>query len=213
MNYGEFKTAVQQYVENYETPFTDNLPTFIRSAEQRIYNSVNLPATRKTATGTLTQGVGTIDLTGLPDPFLAPISLKITVSGLPVYLLNKELDYLQEMYPASTEAQPTLYAQVDETQLIVRPIPNSGYTYALIYYAKTNSLVDLADDTNTSWLGDNFDTVLLFATLVEAAVFNKQDPTVYETGYQEKLSLLITLINGKNQQDQYREGAPRAPVV
>ena len=213
MNYGELKTAMQGYVENYETPFVGNLATFIRNAEQRIFNSVNLPSTRVTATGTLSIGDASIDISALTGTFLAPISLRITVAGLPIYLLNKELDYLSEMYPSATQAQPTLYAQVDNTALVVRPVPDLAYAYTLQYFGNVDSIVDVGDDNSTSWLGDNFDGVLMFGALVEGAIFNKQDPTVYEAAYQEKLSLLITLINGKNQQDQYREGAPRAPVV
>jgi hypothetical protein len=212
MNYGELKQAIQDYLEVHEAPFTDHLDEFIEAAEQRIYNEVNLPATRKTVAGTLTIGDGAIDLTALPDTFLAPISLKITVAGLPTFLLNKELDYLAEMYPSATPALPTLYAQVDNESLVVRPIPDLGYAYSLQYYAKTDSIVAPGDDAHTSWLGDNFDGVLLFAALVEGAVFNKQDPAVYETGFLTKMELLKVLIDGKNQQDQYRQGSPRKEV-
>lgn len=212
MNYGEMKQAIKDYLEVHESPFTDHLDAFIEAAEQRIFNAVNLPATRVTATGTLTIGVGTIDLTALSQTFSAPISLKITVGGLPVFLLNKELDYLAEMYPAATQATPALYAQVDDTALTVRPLPDIAYPYTLQYYAKTDSLVDVGNDAHTSWLGDNFAGVLLFGALVEGAVFNKQDPAVYEVGFGEKLELLKTLIDGKNQRDQYRRGAPRKQV-
>lgn len=212
MNYGQMKEKIQQYLEAYEVPFVDNLPVFIDSAEQRIYNEINLPATRKTHVGALTLGSGDISLTTMNDPFLAPISLNIMVDGMPVFLMNKELDYLSEMYPASIMDQPTLYAQADESRLVVRPVPNDNYVYTLQYYAKTDSLVSDVDDNNTSWLSDNYDGVLLFGALVEGAIFNKQDPTVYEAGFNAKLALLKTLIDGKNQQDQYRQGAPRKQV-
>jgi hypothetical protein len=209
MTLTELNTAVQQYLETEETSFVANLPIFIRNAEQRIYNAVNLPATRKTFTGALTIGVGTIDLAALSPAFLAPISLALSVNGNPQFLINKELSYLTEMYPSSTTGVPTLYAQVDETALIVRPLPVAAYTYTLNYYAKADSI--LTD--GTSWLGDNFDSVLMYATLVEGAMYLKLDAAavqLYETGFQAKMELLKMLIDGKNQTDQYRTGSQRA---
>ena len=210
MNLAQLTTAIQQYLECYETTFTDNIPVFLRNAEQRIYTKINLPATRKTVTGTLTIGVGTIDLVGLTDAYLAPISLSLTVNSAPAYLLNKELNYLTEMYPAATQGTPTLYAQVDETQLIVRPLPDAAYPFALNYYAKADSILD-----GTSWLGDNFDSVLMHGALVEGALFlklGKDTVALHEAAFGEKMALLEILIDGKNQQDQYRKGTARVPV-
>ena len=212
MTYGNLKFSIMSYLECYEGPFRTMISVFIQNAEQRIMNAVNLPATRATVTGTIPAGSDEISLVGLAEPYLAPISLRIDVGGEPQFLLNKELDFLREMYPTAATDTPTLYAQVDETKLLVRPVPDADYTYTLQYFGNTDSIVDRNNDDNTSWLGDNMDGVLLYGSLVEAAIFNKQSPEVYEAGYQEKLALLVTLINGKNQQDQFREGAPRVSV-
>lgn len=208
MTLTQLKSAIQSYLEETESTFVDNLENFIRMTEQRVLNRINLPATRKTVTGTLTIGNDGLDISALTDPFLAPISLQLTVSSRQKFLLNKEMNYLDAMYPAATTGEPELYAQENETYLRVRPTPDVAYPYELTYYAKAASIIT----TGSSWLGDNFESVLLWGACKEGAIFLKMGSDqigTYEAAFQEQMTLLEELIDGKNQRDQYRSGTRR----
>jgi len=187
MNYSELVAEIQSYVENQFT--TTDINTFIQQAEQRVYNTVQLPAFRKNVTGTLT--IGNSYLT-MPTDWLATFSLAvITAAGEYQYLLNKDVNFIRAAYPT--------------------PTPDYAYTAELHYYYYPESIVT----AGTTWLGDNFDSVLLYGSLLEAYTFMKGETdviTVYQARYQEAMSLLKQLGDGKDRRDAYRSGQVRYPV-
>jgi len=178
MNYSELVAEIQSYVENQFT--TTDINTFIQQAEQRVYNTVQLPAFRKNVTGTLTIGNSYLSV---PTDWLATFSLAvITAAGEYQYLLNKDV-----------------------------PTPDYAYTAELHYYYYPESIVT----AGTTWLGDNFDSVLLYGSLLEAYTFMKGEQDViqgYQGRYQEALALLKMLGDGKDRRDAYRSGQVRYPV-
>lgn len=212
MNYSQLSSAIQQYTENTESSFVANIPTFVQLAEERIYNTVQLPAIRKNVTGNLTSGVKYLQL---PTDWLATFSLAVIdpVTNAQEFLLNKDVNYIRQAYPdPDDEGVPQHYAQFDANTLILGPTPDDNYEMELHYYYYPESIVT----AGTSWLGDNFETVLLYGALREAYVYMKGEADMianYEAKYQESLGLLKVLGDGKDRRDAYRSGQVRVPVL
>jgi hypothetical protein len=215
MNYTELVAAIEAYAENYDTSpggFVDNIPVFVQQAEQRIYNMVQLPALRRNQTGTTTVGNKYLSL---PTDWLATYSVAVINSDNEyTYLLNKDVNFIRQSYPSTDAAfygLPEYYGQFDQNTFIMGPTPDDNYTIELHYFYYPTSIVD----AGTSWLGDNFDTVLLYGSLLEAASFMKSESdtiTYYKNRYDEALAELKQLGDGKNRQDSYRSGQVRYPV-
>jgi hypothetical protein len=226
MNYTQLKTAIEDYTQNYETTFIANLPVFITQAEQRIYNSVQFPSLRKNMTGNIT--VNNKYLSTPPD-FLAPYSLAIypQSGGNYIYLLNKDVNFIRECYPNPTDyGVPKYYALfgptvssgaiTNELTFILGPTPDAGYYAELHYYYYPVSISDTVNNpSGTTWLGDNFDTVLLYGSLIEAYTFMKGEADMlqlYNQKYMEALSLAKRLGDGMEREDAYRSGQYRQKV-
>lgn len=208
MNYASLVAEISSYTENVFS--TDDINTFITQAEQRVLNSVQLPASRKVAALTSSVGVATI---ALPSDYLATFSVSIQFqSGAISYLLNKDPNFLREAFPSSATAQPTHYALTGPFEFTLAPIPNAAYTVNVAYFYYPASITT----ANTSWLGDNFSSVLLYGSLVEAYIFMKGDQdimAVYDTKFKEALAMLKQLADAKNRQDTFRDGQVRYPVT
>jgi len=226
VNYSALFDTIQGYVENDfptttvnsssgsgTTTFTskEQIDTFIQEAEQRIYNSVQILALRKNVTGQTTQDNKYLST---PSDWLANFSLAVIdpVTGGYDYLLNKDVNYIREAFPfPATTGKPTHYAYFDENSYILGPTPNAAYTMELHYFYYPQSIVT----AGTSWLGDNFDSALLYGSLLEAYTFMKGEQDViqnYIARYNEALALLKQLGEGKNRQDMYRTQQARVPV-
>lgn len=212
MNYAGLTAAIKDYCANSEVTFVANIPVFVQAAEERIYNSVQIPAIRKNALGTLSTGNKYLTL---PDDWLATFSFAVidSTTHVQTFLLNKDVDYIREAYPdPDDQGVPIHYAQFDSNTLILGPTPDSGYPVELHYYFYPESIVT----ANNTWLGDNFETVLLYGSLREAYLFMKGEADVtqsYEQKYQESLMLLKQLGDGKNRRDAYRSGQVRVDVA
>jgi hypothetical protein len=211
MTYGELKTAIQDYTENDETTFVNNLPLFIRLAEERILKSVQLNLFQKNQAGTMTSGNQYL---AAPSDFLAPFSLSIDVSGAAEFLLFKDLDFVQTYTPdPTTTGQPKYYAQFDVDNFILAPTPNANYTVDIHYLYRPASLTAGAD-SGTSWLSTNAEIALLYGSLVEAYTFMKGDPNLmqmYMQRYGEAVSRLKNLGEAQETIDEYRYGSIRIP--
>jgi hypothetical protein len=199
--------------------------TFIKQAEQRIYNTVQFPSLRKNVMGVLSSGNKYLSL---PSDFLATYSLAVVDdTGAYEFLLNKDVNFIRQAYPKPTDtAIPKYYALfgptttndatpviTDELSAILGPTPDANYDVELHYYYYPESIVDAAD--GRTWLGDNFDTVLLYGTLVEAYIYMKGESdmmTTYQTKYQEALAQAKRLGDGMERQDAYRSGQYRQAV-
>ena len=211
MTYGELKQAIQDYTENDETTFVNNLPLFIRLAEERILKSVQLNLFQKNQAGTMTTGNQYL---AAPSDFLAPFSLSIDVSGDAEFLLFKDLDFVQTYTPdPTTTGQPRYYAQFDVDNFILAPTPNTNYTVDIHYLYRPASLTAGAD-SGTSWLSTNAEIALLYGSLVEAYTFMKGDPNLmqmYMQRYGEGVSRLKNLGEAQETIDEYRYGTLRTP--
>ena len=208
MNYTQLKTAIEDYTQNYETTFIANLPVFVEQAEQRIYNSIQFPSLRKNVTGILTSQNKYLSC---PNDFLAPYSLAIypQAGGDYIYLLNKDVNYMREAYP-----NPTSGTITNELSFIVGPTPDAGYNAELHYYYYPESITTAS--SGQTWLGDNFDTVLLYGSLVEAYTFMKGETDMmglYNQKYNEALALAKRLGDGLERRDAYRSGQLRIDVT
>lgn len=205
------RQAIQDYCENGETSFVANIPTFVQLAEQRIYNSVQVLVERKNSVGNTSIGNPYLSL---PSDWLATFSLALTIPATnnTSFLLNKDVEFIREafMNPV-TLGTPTHYAQFDKDTLILGPTPDVNYSVELHYFGYPTSIVT----AGTSWIGDNFDNVLLYGSLREAYLYMKGEPDIiaeYEKKYQEGLLLLRNLAEGKNRTDTYRVVQNRIPV-
>ena len=235
MTYTELITAIQTYTENTfpSTTLADNtvvssttqLNRFITQAEQRIYNSVQFPSLRKNVVGNLTS---TNKYLSCPDDFLSTYSLAVVdATGAYEYLLNKDVNFIRQAYPNPTTDTgiPKYYALfgptvngsgtiTNELSFMVGPTPDSSYTVELHYYYYPVSIT--VSSTGQTWLGDNFDTVLLYGSLVEAYTYMKGETdmmALYDGKYKEALALAKRLGDGLERSDAYRSGQARvAPL-
>ena len=226
MNYQTLFQTIQAYVENdfpdtavidtsgtsTTLADTDQINTFIQQAEQRIFNSVQLPDLRKNVTGNFTASNKYLNV---PSDWLATFSLAvIDNAGRYYYLLDKDVNFIRESYPnPSVEGLPQHYALFDDTTFVVGPTPDDSYNVELHYFYYPISIT--ASVSGTSWLGDNFDSVLLYGSLLEAYTFMKGEGDVlatYQKRYDESLAMLKQLGEGKNRQDMYRTPQVRYPV-
>jgi hypothetical protein len=238
VNYTQLFETIKGFTENdfpntqYGDPtaatetFTsaEQINTFIRQAEQRIYNSVQFPSIRKNVTGPTT--INNKYLSSPPD-FLAVYSMAVIdpVTGDYEYLLNKDVNFIRAAYPNPTATgKPYYYALfgptttntnppviTNELTFILGPTPDAAYNIELHYYYYPESIVT----ATTTWLGDNFDSLLLYGSLLEAYTFMKGEPDVianYEKRYNEALALAKRLGDGMERQDAYRSGQFRMDV-
>lgn len=216
MNYTELKTAVEDSTEN--TFSATDFATLTKLAEQKIYNSVQLPALRKNVTGTLSAGNKYL---AAPNDFLSVFSLAVfpTAGGEYIYLIDKDVNFIREAFPnPTTTGTPKYYAIFGpvynlptELTFILGPTPSAGFSAELHYFYYPESIVT----ANTSWLGDNFDSVLFNAVMVEAGRFMQTEQDImgmYQKQFDESFVLLKNLGDGKNRMDAYRNGQVRNPV-
>ena len=234
MNYQSLASQIQAFTENTfpDTGTWDNqlvssedqINQFIENAEQRIYNTVQFPSLRKNVTGLTTASNKYLST---PTDFLSAFSVAvITPDGRYEFLINKDVNFIRAAYPSPTSTGlPRYYALfgptttndpdpvvTNELSLILGPTPNAAYNVELHYYYYPESIVT---EGNT-WLGDNFDTVLLYGALVEAAIFMKAEPdtlTTYQAKYAEAISQAKRLGDALQREDAYRSGQYRQPVT
>jgi hypothetical protein len=220
MTYTELIAAIADYTENSFT--TVELNTFITQAEQRIYNTVQLAAIRKNVEGLLTVSNKYLSC---PSDFLSVFSLAVVkTNGEYVYLQNKDVNYIREMYPSPTATGVPKYYAIfgpatvggvitDELALILGPMPDASYTTELHYYYYPQSITTVTD--GRTWLGDNYDPALLYGSLVEAYIFMKGEQDMmayYEKKFQDALMQLKRLGDGLERGDAYRDGQAKYKV-
>ena len=228
MNYSQLVTAIQSYTENQfpavyladgsTESSTAQINRFIEQAEQRIYNMIQFPSLRRNVTGFTSQNNKYL---ACPADFLATYSMAVVAAdGSYEYLLNKDVNFIRQAYPQPTDlAIPKYYAlfgpsysNSTELSFILGPTPDASYTVELHYFFYPESITA----SNTSWLGDNFDSVLLYASLVEAYTFMKGEQDIislYDTKFKEALALAKRLGDGMERQDAYRSGQFRQAVT
>ncbi len=220
MTYAELLAEIQNYTQNYESTFVATIPTFVEQAEERIYNSVQIPPLRKNVTGGVTTGNKYLSC---PADYLSSFSLAvIDGDGNYEYLLNKDVNFIRAAYPSPTdEGLPKYYAlfgptvissvTTDELSFILGPTPDDDYDVELHYYYYPQSIVS----AGTSWLGDNYSPVLLYGSLVEAYTYMKGEADImafYEKKYQDAVMQLNRLGTGLERGDSYRDGQAKIKV-
>jgi hypothetical protein len=219
MNYAQLVETIKGYTEN-DFPdtagsggmtSTEQINTFIVNAEERVFNAVQLLDLRKNVTGNVTAGNKYLSV---PSDWLANFSLAVIdpVTGEYEYLLNKDVSYIRQAYPSPSDTgKPLYYAFFDVDSYILGPTPNANYEMELHYFYYPQSITE----AGTSWLGENFESVLLYGSLLEAYTFMKGEADViaqYQKRYDEALAMLKQLGEGKNRQDMYRTTQVRYPV-
>tara|TARA_R110000803_G_scaffold163354_1_gene226980 strand:- start:535 stop:1170 length:636 start_codon:yes stop_codon:yes gene_type:complete len=198
--YATLNQAIQDYCENNETSFVTNMPDFVTQAEDRILNSVQLPAFRKSVAGNMTLGNRFLSL---PADYLAPYSVAIENSGSE-FLILKDVPWIREVYPDKTATStPKYYATFSDESFLIGPTPNASFDVEIHYFYRPESIVT----AGTSWLGTNAESCLLYGCLVEAYTYMKGEQDIiglYEARYREALEELKDLGEGFSQSDNYR---------
>ena len=204
--YSSLKTAIQDYTENDEPTFTNNLDIFIKNAEEFILKNVQLTNFRKNSTGVM---ASSNQYLGCPTDFLAPFSLSFTSSSVKTFVELKDVNFIQTFNPNSaTTGAPRYYAMFDTDYFILGPTPDSNYAVELHYYYRPSSLT-AAGDSGTTWLSTNAPVALLYGSLIEAYTFMKGDPQLladYQRRFMEALSGLKSFGEAKEVTDGYRTG-------
>ena len=223
MNFTQLSNAIQAYTENTEANFITEIPVFVQQAEQRIYNTVQFPSLRKSVQGVMSSSSPYL---AAPADFLASYSFAvIDGDGNYEYLLNKDVAFIRQVYPNPTDVGlPKYYALfgpavssgaiLNELSFIFGPKPDVNYSMELHYYYYPESITIAA--SGETWLGDNFDSVLLYGSLVEAYTYMKGETdmmALYNQKYSEALALAKRLGDGMERQDAYRSGQYRQAVT
>jgi hypothetical protein len=228
VNYTQLTDAICDYTQNFDTDFVNNIPVFVEQAEERIFNTVQFPALRKNQYSLITANNKYVSL---PNDFLSVFSLALVTgvvganldTGTYEYLLNKDVNFIRQAYPSPNETgEPKYYALfgptilnsaiTTELSLILGPTPDAGYYVELHYFYYPESIVT----AGTSWLGDNYDPVLLYGSLVEANTFMKGEAdmtALYNGKYTEALAQAKRLGDGLERGDAYRDGQYKQKVI
>ena len=217
MNYEVLYNSIQAYAENTEALFVANIPVFVQEAEDRIYNSVQIPALRKNVTGTLTSSNKYVSL---PNDWLSNYSIAvIDASGNYTYLLNKDVNFIREAYPTPTATGTpkyyalfgTQYTNVNALSYLLGPTPDQAYSVEMHYFYYPESITT----AGTSWLGNNYDPILLYGSLLEAVIFMKGEQDIiamYKAKYDEAMLEFRRLCDGLERGDAYRDGMTKLNV-
>jgi hypothetical protein len=204
--YGELKQAIQDYAENDETTFVNNLPVFIKNTEEKILKNVQLSLFRKNATASMTTSNKYLSC---PSDFLAPFSLSFVSGGSHVFVDFKDVDFIQTFAPdASVTGSPRYYAVFNVDNFILAPTPDDAYTAELHYYYRPTSLT-AGSDSGTTWLSENASVAMLYGSLVEAYTFMKGEQDMMQMYFQsftQALGALKQLGEAKEVTDEYRTG-------
>lgn len=207
MNYATLTQLLQDYTQNYSAEFVAAIPNIVRLAEDRIYQSVQIPALKKNSTTTFITGDKYLST---PTDFLAAYGMAVkNLSGDYFYMLEKEVNYINEVFidPSAT-GLPKFYALFNESVFVVGPTPSAAFEVELHYFYEPESIVD----ANESWLGDNTESLLFYGSLSEAYTFMKGDQdlqVLYRQRYEEVLGRLKNLGEGMNKRDNFRLDLPR----
>jgi hypothetical protein len=216
MVYTELVSTIKGYCEN-DFPDTagaftsaEQIATFVQQCEERVYNAVQIPAIRRNQIGNFSSGDKYLTL---PDDYLASFSMAVILpDGTQEFMIDKDVNFIRQSYPSPADVGvPRYYGQFLPYTYIIGPTPDASYNVELHYYYYPESIVD----AGSSWLGDNFESVLLYGSLLEAAAFMKSDPDVvtsYQNRYNEALALLKDLGDGKDRRSAYRDGQLRLPI-
>jgi len=206
--YTTLKQSIQDWTENDETTFVNEIDFFIKNAEERIFKLVDLDYFRKNVTGTMTADNKFLQK---PSDYLATYSLSyVNASNENVFLLQKDVNFLQEYTadPTST-GSPIYYASFDVDNFIVAPTPSTGFAVELHYYYRPASLT--TDDSGSTWISTNAPDALLYACLVEAYTFMKGEADIlqlYNGRFGEAIQRLKGYAEGQENLDSYRRGLP-----
>ena len=205
------KQAIQDYTQNSETTFVNNLNSFITNAEERLLKLIELDYFRENASASMTSGNQYLSM---PADYLASFSLSFTnASGEKVFLLQKDVNFLQEFNPnPSTTGEPRYYSTFDVDNFILAPTPNADYAVELHYYYRPQSITVTTD--GTSWFGTNAPDALLYGSLIEAYTFMKGEADVmamYQNRFVEAAQRLKNYGEGVENTDAYRTGLVRIP--
>lgn len=209
--YAQLQTAIQDFTDNSETSFVNNLPVFIRSCEDRILTVVDLELFRKNAVAQLTIGDPYLNV---PTDYLAPFSMQITTANYKEFLELKDVNYLQEYYNSiNAPATPKYYGIFDVDNFILSPTPNLAYDVELHYYYKPTSIT-AGLPAGTTWLSENAPNALLYGSLVEAYTYMKGEQDMmqlYEQRFMQEIQRLKDLAEARENSDAYRRGLPDRP--
>ena len=207
MNYATLSQLLQDYTQNYSSEFVAAIPEIVKLAEDRIYQSVQIPSLKKNSTSAFVSGNKYL---AQPDDFLAPYSMAVkSASGVYSYLLEKEVGFINEAYPdPSITGVPRYYAIFTDDTFVVAPTPNANLEVELHYFYEPESIVT----AGTSWLGDNVESVLFYGALVEAYTYMKGEAdliALYRGRYDESIARLKMLGEGMGKRDNFRLDMPR----
>lgn len=209
MTYAELVELVQDYLEEAETSFVANIPTFVKLAEEEIYRRVQLKDLRKNSTSLLTPSSQYL---GTPTDYLSSYSLAVNNGGTYEYLIHKDVNFIREAFPStSTTGVPRYYAEFDDDTFILGPTPDDDYTVELHYYFRPTSIVT----DSSSWVGTNAINALLFGTILQGYIYLKGDQDViaaYKEKFETAIRDLTVLQEGRNNKDTYRTPNKRLEI-
>lgn len=202
ITYTQLSQALQDYLETTETTFVSQIPTFVKQAEERIHREVLIPDLRNTQTGTLTADNRYLNK---PTDILHVAALSVVNGSTELFLQLKDETFIREAYPdeSSSRSVPLYFSHFDDDFWLLGPTPDSGYTVNVRYYRDPGSIVD----DETTWLGDNAESALLYGSLVEGYTFQKGEPdliALYEARYKEALQNLVNMGLMRIRRDDYR---------
>jgi len=210
--YATLVQAIKDFTQYEETTFNTNIPTFIQNTEERILFAVDLTTFRKNQTGTLTSSNKYL---AVPSDYISSFSLSVTSSGSKTFLLQKDVEYLQEYNPTDATGVPKYYAVFDINTFILAPVPSSALDVELHYYYRPQSLT-ATSGADTTWISNYAQEALLYGSLVEAYIYMKGEAdliALYDKRLNEALARLKNFGEGREDIDAYRDGLIRVKAT
>lgn len=212
MTYGELKTLVEEFIENSEASFINNLSMFVRLCEEDINRKVQIPNQRTSDTVAATIGSA---LVPFPSGFLAALSVSKVIDSRAIPLLPKTAEFITELNSELDDGEPRFYSIYDADNFCVSPIPDAAYDIEVSYISEPTSLTDGENDANETWLSTNAQNAILYGTILQGYIYTKGDQDViasYQAEYNKALEALKVLVEGRQRKDAFRRPEIRLPV-
>tara|TARA_R110000822_G_scaffold3973_2_gene17055 strand:- start:440 stop:1081 length:642 start_codon:yes stop_codon:yes gene_type:complete len=199
MTFTTLQEDVRRYLERGATYASDpvvyeQIPRLINLAERRISRELKIQGFINVVTGTLVVGQSVYSK---PDRWRDTVSINIGTganSNSRKVLYARAYEYLLSYWPDRSETdEPLFYADYDYSHWLLAPTPDAEYPFEILYY----ELPPLLDDVvQTNWLTEYAPQLLLYATLLEATPFLKNDERI--TVWQNMYDRAAAMLNGED---------------
>ncbi len=209
ITYANFLTQVRNYTEVDSNVLSDTLlDQFIRNTELDVAGKADYDDLRKYAT---TSTISSQRYLSMPSDLIYLRSVQITNSGVRDFLEKKDTSFISEYNPSDATGTPKYYANWDDQNIVIAPVPDAAYTIQINYIIDPPHF----SSTNNTYLSTYFESMLLNGVLSECFRYLKGPEDLYKVYFQkynEDVQAFAVQQMGQRRRGQYEDGVPRIPV-